>query len=213
MQRQILPWFLAALLLLAAAFYGLTRTMTPLIGYILALALYWLILTALILRFKDSRSFTSLLHSRPAPLILHIGLMLLLLALATVSIPMVLAAPPSAALISVAIIAALINGTLEETFWRGVALPPGPVRAPDFAANLILFTLWHVTTLFATGIIRPGADSLSSHATSMLTGAFVLGLIALGLRHWSSGAGLAARLHVGVNLLAFTALAATNPLP
>ena len=202
MNWRLALWVLAALPLLAAAFWGLTRVLPPLAGYAAGFVLYWLYLgiaivtsttaadRALLTTFRPPGRWWSLLGFLPV-VILAWGAMG---SLQAVTLP--------AALFLVIALAALVNGTLEELFWRG-ALVPRPDRE-GMAVSLGLFTLWHLAPLFALGVVLPGGP------LAMVLGALVLGAIWTMMRLRSGTLGAAIASHVGVNLFAFTQLAVLN---
>jgi membrane protease YdiL (CAAX protease family) len=105
--------------------------------------------------------------------------------------------PAAAVLIPVAL-AALVNGTAEEVFWRGAL--PGPDNRRAVAA-LALFVLFHFAPLAAAGVV------LSGGWIALVGGALGLGTILALLRGRTGTAGAGALAHVAFNLVAFTDLA------
>ncbi len=193
---------LGAIPLLAMAFQGLTQLLPPLAGYGMGLCLYWLVIgTAVLLTTTPSDRAALMVLRMPGRGLVLLGLLpvvalgwVALGTLQSVSLPVV-------AFLLIAA-AALVNGTLEELFWRGAILP-----RPDregIAVALALFVALHVALLFAQGITLRGGP------LALLGGALVLGAIwmAMRLRSGTVGAGMAG--HVAVNLFAFTDLVALN---
>ncbi|MBN1781877.1 CPBP family intramembrane metalloprotease [bacterium] len=107
-------------------------------------------------------------------------------------------------LVTVGVIA-LINGTLEEVYWRGFYT----IRFPDKSLVLLglsplLFGLWHVSLWFVKGTVYYGGFA------ALVGGAFFMGLVwslcAWKLRNIST----CIAAHVLVNFFAFTGLFADN---
>ncbi len=198
---------LGAIPALAGLFHLLTGVMAPLAGHAAALAVYWIVLGALILWAGDPQAQGRLLrpellrHVRP-PRALALAAFVPVVAVAWGAMDALGgSAMPGAALFAVAVFA-LVNGTLEELFWRGALLP-----APDREGVVVawaLFTLWHLAPLAARGITVTGGPA------GLLLGAGVMGAVwmALRLRTGALGAGIAA--HVALDLFAFADLAARN---
>lgn len=193
---------LGAIPLLAMAFRGLTMLLPPLAGYGLGLCLYWLVIgTALVLTTTPADRAALMELRRPGRLLMLLGILpVVLLGWVTFGTLQTVTLPAAAFLLIAA--AALVNGALEELFWRG-ALLPRPDRE-GIAVALGLFVAWHVALLFAQGVTSRGGPVM------LLVGALALGAIwmAMRLRSGTIGAGMAS--HVGVNLFAFTDLVALN---
>jgi|GEM_PF-1498389 len=110
--------------------------------------------------------------------------------------------PPVLAVVA---LAALLNGTLEEAFWRGALVPRlGPGNWAGAAAPVLLFALWHVApAMIAARLDAPGG------AAGMILGALALGVLAMAARLGSGSAGFGAMLHALVNLCTFGVIAVT----
>lgn len=193
---------LVGLPVLAAVFWGLTRLLPPLAGYLAGFAVYWLAIGAAVLGTTTAADRRHLTTYRPPGRVL--GLMgfvpVVVLAWVAMGSLQTVTLPPW--LFGLIALAALVNGTLEELFWRGAMLP-----RPDregLAVSLGLFTLWHLAPLFAAGVILPGGP------LALVLGALVLGAIFTALRARTGTLGAAIASHVGVNLFAFTQLAVLN---
>lgn len=205
-------WRLGLLMLgvipaLAALFLTLTALLPPLAGHVTALALYWLVLAVVTWRTLGRTEVLRLLQPRPpgAALIALAGVPVVVLAGSVMLAPGA-AALPLAILPAIAL-AALLNGTIEELFWRGAILARPDGLPPDregIAAAWLLFTVWHMAVLFSRGVVLPGGP------VTLLAGAAVLGAIwmAMRLRSGTAGAGIAA--HVALNLFGFTELTLAN---
>lgn len=193
---------LAAIPLLAAAFWALTRALPPLAGYGAGLCLYWLLIGAAVLRSTGAAERAALLAFRPPGRLLGLLGFVPVVALAWIAMGALQETVLPAGIFLLIAAAALTNGTLEELFWRGAILP-----RPDregVAVAVGLFTVWHVALLFAAGI------DLTGGPVALLLGALVLGTIFMAMRLRTGTVGAAMASHVGVNLFAFTDLVARN---
>lgn len=193
---------LLAIPFLAGAFWALTGAMVPLLGYGLGLCLYWSLLAGLILWSGDLPRLLGMADVRsPGP---AIGAMLVLPVVATGAVAMSTlgqVAVPTAVLL-LAALAALVNATLEEAFWRGALIP-----APDREAVIVataLFAAWHVALVFARDVAVPGGPAL------LLIGAAALGAVWMAARLRTGALGAGVMSHFGVNLFGFAELAARN---
>ena len=194
---------LCAIPVMAVLFHLLTRSEpSPLAGYLSALGIYWLLLALALLA---SRGPWSLRPRWPGCWALA-GFLAILAALVWQGGLRDLMSLSPVVLLTV-VAAAMLNGTLEEAFWRG-ALIPGLTRR-DLRAEappLALFVAWHAAPGF-------GAVALAGQGgmAGLLLAALILGLPAMAARLHSGSAGAGAIGHVLVNLLAFAMLAARNP--
>lgn len=196
---------IAALMIpvMVGVFAGLTRLMPGLTGYAAALGVYWALLAAALVW---RRGRWSLRPRWPgwgvaALMALCVG-------------PLILAGAPALAglpgpAVAACALAALINGPLEEAFWRGALLPRADTPEGWAAAPVAvgLFGLWHVAPLAGHGVEMPGGG------VGLIVGATILGAVLLAARLRSGTAGAGAVVHAALNLFAFATLAAANPLP
>lgn len=108
--------------------------------------------------------------------------------------------------IGLAMLMALVNGTLEEAAWRGGFYRVfDDNRALGFVLGLCLFTLWHVPLALAHDIDYGGGG-----AAALIGGAFVLGLV-WSIVVWRTGSIFWVSLaHVATNVIAFSALFSSN---
>lgn len=204
MDRAAAGAVLAALPVLAIVFYAATRVMPPLIGYSVGLAVYWVcVLTPLILwRGGFGTISYRLIWPRPWLIVLNV-----------IPICGVAAAawigwqnhPLPVMVFAAVVTAALINGTLEEVFWRGTLL-----RDTELVSALVLqvglFTTWHVALLFADGVVVTGG------ALGLFGGALIGGILWTWARVQTGAVGFGILCHIGLNLFAFTELATNNPI-
>jgi membrane protease YdiL (CAAX protease family) len=192
-----------AIPVLAFAFYTLTRVFTPLWGYALGLCLYWIFLATTLALSTTATDRAELLTARPAGRLITTLCILPVLVLGPFAMGS-LGALPSIMLVGIAV-CAILNGFLEELFWRGALVPdPSPGTA---AGAVLLFTAWHLALLAAYGIVLPGGGF------GLLLGAALLGTIWMAARLYSGSVGLSALSHAAVNLFAFIMLAAENLPP
>ncbi len=194
---QIAP---VAILALAVLFHLLTRVMAPLTGYFVALLLYWLLLGVALWRCRG----WSLRLVRPHGAVIAAFAAIILAAL---WLGRDCLAPLSPGVMAAVIAAAVLNGTLEEAFWRGALVRD--LRPGDWLGALpplALFILWHVAPAAgAARLVSPCTDM------NMLLAAAILGVPAMAARLTSGTAGAGALGHVLVNLATFWILAAHPP--
>lgn len=202
MDRALIRLVLWAMPLLALVFYATTRVTVPLWGFGIGLCVYWAGL-ALILTYRFGWIIlrTWLRPVWPG------------WPLAALCLGPVLGTGVAAGLawqvtdISLGIVIAIcagavVNGTLEELFWRRAILPK-----PGLAANagaVALFTGWHLCLLAAAGITITGGP------LALLGGAAILGTIWMAARLRTGTVGAGVLSHVAVNAFAFSELAARN---
>ena len=188
--------------LLAAAFYLFTRIMPPLLGYAAALAFYWCVaLVPLIIWQRHKADYARRLIWPDLWVTLLMTVMLISVSV-TAYIAFGASVLPLWALPIIAIIA-LLNGTLEEVFWRGTMLTED-AKDRDFAIVLGLFVVWHLALLFQSGVAVTGG------ALGLLGGAFFGGLLWTLARKQTNAIGFCIASHIALNLFAFTELASQN---
>ncbi|KGJ06699.1 CAAX protease self-immunity [Paracoccus halophilus] len=203
MDRRLGMIAAAAIPALAVLFYLLSRIGTrPLIGLLAAIAIYWLLLAAALWR-NGGWSLRLRPPSRPA-----------LLALAALVIGAAVAGSRdlsslSLSVLAVVALAAAINGTLEEAFWRGALVPrPGPGGWRAALPAMALFVAWHIAPAAGmAGIEAPGG------VAGLFLGAAVMAPAMMAARLSSGTAGAAALAHVAINFFLFASLAARNGAP
>lgn len=199
MNRTLMAASLAAIPALALLFARLSQMpgLRPLTGYLLGLLVYWALL-ALALRRWGGWSLR--LRAPSAPVLLALLGLVLVAGLwrgagLTQLSPHVLAA---------VIAAAVVNGTLEEAFWRGALIPAPDGRAQVIAAGL--FVLWHLAPM--AGLRLSGQDGVM-----LIAGAALIAPFMMAARLSSGTAGMGALCHAALNLFVFAGLAARNGQP
>lgn len=203
MDRALAVAILVAIPALAVVAATLTGILPPLAGYATTLAVYWGLLVALTLWRLDAARLRALVSYRhPGPAVLALCILPVLGTAAAALVALASEGFPPAWLVLAAALWALMNGTIEEVFWRGALLPRPAGAAPWIA--LALFTGWHLSLLAARGVDVTGG------ALGLLGGAAILGAVFTVARLRSGGVTLGAATHIGVNLFAFTELAVRN---
>ncbi|MFC3570350.1 CPBP family glutamic-type intramembrane protease [Paracoccus simplex] len=194
MNRRLAAATLLAFPALAGLFHLLGQSgLRPLDGYLAGLAVYWALLALALRRCGE----WSLRLRRPsAPAVLALAALVAAAALWSGDAPGRL----SPHVLAAVALAALLNGTLEEGFWRGALIPrPGPAAQVLAAA---LFVLWHLAPAM-------GAARLSGQgAATMIAGAALIAPFMMAARLSSGTAGAGALAHALVNFFIFAGLAA-----
>ena len=197
MDRKLALAALVAVPALAGLFHLLAGAgLRPLSAALIGLAAYWLLLALGIAR--GGWSLRPRLPPWPVALACIVPAMLLVAA----AFPYLLRLSPP--VLAVVALAALLNGTLEEAFWRGALVPRlGPGDWSGAVAPVLLFALWHVApAVIAARLDAPGGGA------GMILGALALGWLAMAARLGSGSAGFGAMLHALVNLCTFGVIAA-----
>lgn len=203
MNRRLALLALAAIPPLWLVFHFATTALQPLAGYVLGLCIYWTFLAVTLLVTTTQADRARLLTARSAGLLITLLCILPVLFLGAAGMAALHRVP--ALLLAGIAIAAIVNGFLEELFWRGALVPdPSP---PEAAVAVLLFTLWHMALLAAQGI------NLTGGPATLLLGAAFLGTIWMAARLHTGSVGLSALSHAGVNLFAFIILSADNLPP
>ena len=99
----------------------------------------------------------------------------------------------------------LLNGTIEELYWRGLYLREYPNDARiGFLLSLLLFGAWHVSLWFARGVVYKDGF------LALVGGAYGLGLIWTWVARSNGNLRAVIPSHILVNLFALTALFVDN---
>ena len=198
-------WAIAGCIpLLAAVFFAATRVLPPFWGYFLALGVYWGCVLTPLIAWRGGFRRGRLAFRWPSAWLVAANVVVIggvafaaTRALQEHALPLWI--------IAVMGCCAILNGTLEELFWRGTVLTDHATRSEQ-ATQLALFVGWHVALLFAGGVIVTGG------AAGLLGGALIGGLLWTATRMQTGTAGFGAVAHVCLNLFAFTELAARNAI-
>ncbi len=202
MDRRLSLLALVTIPLLAGVFHTLTRALPPMTGYALGLCLYWALLAAALAWRCDGATLRGWLVVRwpgswvGALCVLAPTALLVVGALALREVPL------AAGVLALVVLGAVLNGTLEELFWRGAILPRPTVRAA--VAAVVLFTGWHLALVAAQGVTITGGKVV------LLAGAAALGALWMAARLNSGTPGIGILSHVALNLGALAELAARN---
>ena len=184
------------------AFATLTRVLSPLLGYLAALGVYWFVVLTPLLIWHRHRLVGLIAFRWPSrwPLAQHV---VLFTAVAVVGVLAVTTSPIPIWIVTLIVLAAITNGTLEEFFWRGVMLPANASFATALSV-LALFVGWHIALLFAVGVTVTGG------AAGLLGGAAIGGALWTWARLDTGKIGFCVASHVGLNLFAFSELCVRN---
>lgn len=188
-----------AIPLLAALFWLLGHSgLRPLTGYLMGLAVYWALL-ALALACCGGWSLRPRLPG-PATALALSGLVLAAALWQGAALWRL-----SPGVLATVVLAAAVNGALEEAFWRGALIPRagGGGQMPAVVLAALLFVLWHLAPAL-------GAQLAGQDAVRLLAGAALIAPFMLAARLSSGTAGAGAVAHGLVNLAAFAGLAAGN---
>lgn len=204
MDRHAAWAVMAAMPPLAIVFYVATRMLTPMAGYVLGLAVYWFCVLIPLILWRGG--FRRINYRLVLPERLQIVLnAVLILGVGGAAFVALQDRPLPFWILGIVLCASIINGTLEETFWRGTLLKDN-ASLGLLALQLGMFTSWHLALLFAHGI------ALTGGAAALLGGAAAGGALWTWSRAQTGSIGFGVRCHVILNLFAFTELAANNPV-
>src|SRR5262245_12588338 len=103
------------------------------------------------------------------------------------------------------VLVVLLNGSVEELYWRGLYLLeyPNDSRIGFFLASL-LFGVWHISLWFARGVVYKDGF------LALVGGAYMLGLVWTWVARSNGNLRAVVPSHILVNLFAFTALFVEN---
>jgi membrane protease YdiL (CAAX protease family) len=103
------------------------------------------------------------------------------------------------------VIVALLNGSIEELYWRGLYLLEYPENTRiGFILASLLFGMWHISLWFARGVVYKDGF------LALVGGAYMLGLIWTWVARSNGNLRAVVPSHILVNLFAFTALFLDN---
>ena len=187
---------------LALAFYVGTRALPPFWGFGAALAFYWTFVLIPLIIWRRGFHKARFDVTMPAKW-LTIASIVPIVAVAGVATIAVLQDPLPLYILATVALAAVLNGTLEEVFWRGTLLQDNASRNEQIG-QIMLFTGWHVALLFAAGVVVTGGPA------GLLGGAAMAGVLWTLARMQTGSIGFGILCHIGLNLFAFTELASKN---
>lgn len=176
-------------------------------GFLLSLAVYWLGFCLPVIAFQVWRQRSERLYSErlawrdwwvPGALLLQVGV----IGLAAL-VPNTAILTTHAAMLAAVI--GIINGTLEESAWRGGFMTTFANRPRlGFALGWVLFSAWHIALSLSHGIVFDGG------AVALVGGAAALGLIWSAIA-WRTGSVFWVSIaHVLTNILTFWVLFDSN---
>lgn len=103
------------------------------------------------------------------------------------------------------VIVVLLNGSIEELYWRGLYLFEYPNNSRiGFLFSWLLFGAWHISLWFANGVIYKDGF------LALVGGAYGLGLLWTWVARANGNLKAVTPAHILVNLFAFTALFVDN---
>lgn len=183
----------------------LSAALGPGIGFLTVFLIYWFgfcLPLGLVYQGREaSKRALSLELNGHAWVPWAVGLQIFLVALANILIlPDVV---PAFAVIA-AVAFALINGPLEEFFWRGAYLEQGQNSPRYQALGVGLFALWHVPLSFSHGVTYHGGT------LGLVGGALGLGAFWAFVAYRTGRIGWPILAHVATNVFAISALFVAN---
>ena len=103
------------------------------------------------------------------------------------------------------VLVVLLNGSIEELYWRGLYLLEYPDNFPlGFILSWFFFGAWHISLWFARGVVYKDGF------LALVGGAYMLGLIWTWVARSNGNLRAVIPSHILVNLFAFTALFVDN---
>ena len=119
-----------------------------------------------------------------------------------VFIPTVQKAPAVAILLALAY--AVVNGTMEELFWRGLYNTVFTSIGTAYIIPTILFSMWHIALALANGMLYHGG------AVALLGGAAFMGVLWGAVAYETKSIRFTTMAHVLTNFFAFSGLIYDN---
>ena len=202
MDRNAARAILIAIPVLALAFYVFTRVLPPFWGYGAALAFYWFGVLLPLIVWRNGFQKTRFALTTPGKWLTALNLFPILV-IAGVAISALSQTPLAVHVLAAVGVAAILNGTLEEVFWRGTLLQDD-AGSTEQIGQIVLFTGWHIALLFAAGIVLTGGP------LALFGGAALGGALWTLARMQTGAIGFCILCHIGLNLFAFTELATKN---
>jgi membrane protease YdiL (CAAX protease family) len=192
-----------------AVFRAATTALGSKWGYLAGLAVYWLYTLSItwIVAGKEKRYLVGILGGEAASRQrLPIGLAALLPVPAVFLIsflPHIGRLSPATG--AVVLLAAVLNGSIEEIYWRGLYLKEYGHSLPvGLGLSTLLFTTWHFSLWNAEGIVYQGG------LPALMGGAFVMGLLWSFVSRSVKNIKMCLLAHIIVNICAFTGLFVEN---
>lgn len=183
----------------------LTRALSPAHGYLAVFCLYWICFCLpagwYFQRRERLRDTFSLTVGKDRWIPWAVALQISVVAIASWTL---LPDQVPAIAIALALLFGLVNGTLEEFFWRGAYLSQGRGDARFQLLGVGLFTLWHVPLALAHGVTYQGGS------LALIGGALGLGLFWSFIAYRTNHIGWPVVSHALTNAIAFIGLIAAN---
>lgn len=202
MDKRLALMATAAIPVLALMFHLLSQSpLRVLTGYLIGLSVYWALLALALTQGGWSLAW------RWPPRWLVVVLGLLIAGLALLAAPILPRLSPH--VLAAVAVAAILNGTLEEAFWRGALI--SNLQRGDWrqaVLPVLLFIVWHLAP--AAAIDRM---NITGGQVGFVLAAAAFAPLMMAARLTSGTAGVAAVTHVLVNFALFAMLAAKNHGP
>ena len=186
-----------------------TTILGPKWGYLFGFGVYWAYALSItwILTTKEKRYLSSILRTNS-----KIKYRLLFNAAALLPVPGVffISFLPNASHLSLqtgilVLVVAILNGLIEEIYWRGLYLKEyGSSLLIGFILSTLLFTTWHFSLWYAKGIEYQGG------LLALVGGAFIMGLLWSFISRKVKSIKICIIAHIIVNIFAFTGLFVEN---
>lgn len=204
MDRRLAVLVFLGVLGVAAIVRFLTQVLEPLYGYALGLLIYdLLLLLPLCMKKLSVGGIRSALKFQPIDLVAGLVLLVPPLGIASVVIFSGVFATLPMILILAVLGIALVNGTMEELFWRHALLDDTSNKVAMVLA-VVFFGAWHLALLAAKGITLEGGPP------ALIGGALFLGAIWMWARIRTGKPLLGIYSHIAMNFFAFSQLASQN---
>lgn len=185
-----------------------TTTLGPKWGYIIGLAGYWVycLIIAWLVSNGDMSYFKIMWQPRKGRSIKWVSLLAFIPVLGVFFVsflPNLPALTLSTGVLLVLVV--LLNGSIEEIYWRGLYLLEFPTDTRiGFILAWLLFGAWHISLWFARGVVYKDGF------LALVGGAYMLGLIWTWVARSNGNLRAVVPSHILVNLFAFTALFVEN---
>ena len=162
--------------------------------YMLALVSYWILILAPIKSLKKGAFFKKITFDKWTALafipVIAVTFVAFIPVIPKLTIP----------LFTLACVTGIINGVLEECYWRGLYLEHfKEEKLKGFLISCLLFTAWHVPLFLIDGISYQGG------AWAMIGGAAGMGILWSLVAVKQNNISVVSLSHVLVNILAFSA--------
>lgn len=189
-------------------FYILTKFFGKTTGYLLGFILYWIFCFMITIIMLNKKTIKKLIHPQK---ILNIkSLIITLFSLIPVFLTFFITFVNSLksttfSIISIVIIIAIINGLIEELFWRGTFIKVFKKKFfQAYIYPLFFFGIWHITLALMPEIHYQGG------VLALVGGSFIMGAIWGWVAYKQESVFITIISHILVNIFTFTGLVIDN---